>query len=443
MQAPRAGLRASCGGSSSAHSRSTRASPRRTSISRARAITRATSTARTPRCARARASRAKRSGSSTAAWSISGAAMRRPRCRRSSARSTSMRPPSRPARIRSRSSRSPPTTSASRCAQRARRSARASGCTGSPTAGRAPTGRVRRTARSGRAPGPRAWLSRSARRRVRRQRRAVGPRHAVARRTSATRTTCVGVWARARRASTSGAGARRPRACSAATAGGPKRSRRPARVRLALPDGVAVAQPRAARATPLRLPLRLRLRVGRHRSVPGLERRAAVPDSRWSARSSTELLRPCVRRRLPLLGPRRSRWARRSRRCLPAAVPRPTRSAVRRFVNERGARDRDGYGSGAGISHAETLPLRSLLSIPDPSLARRLRVHELRSRRPRIRPRRAPLLPRPRLRAALGPRSRPRGQLHVARFRHPTHLPGPGGPPARECLGDRSRASTS
>ena len=92
VRAARAGLRARGGGPRARARDRPDASPRRTSISRARAITRATSTAPTPRCARARVSRAKRSGSSTAAWSISGAAMRRPRWWRSSAPSTSTPP---------------------------------------------------------------------------------------------------------------------------------------------------------------------------------------------------------------------------------------------------------------------------------------------------------------------------------------------------------------
>jgi tetratricopeptide (TPR) repeat protein len=39
-----------------------------------------------------------------------------------------------------------------------------------------------------------------------------------------------------------------------------------------------------------------------------------------------------------------------------------------RFLNEHKARELDGNGNGAGIAHALTLPLGSLLSIPDPAL---------------------------------------------------------------------------
>lgn len=52
----------------------------------------------------------------------------------------------------------------------------------------------------------------------------------------------------------------------------------------------------------------------------------------------------------------------------PTPVPPPYTFCGPPFVNERSARDRDGYGGGAGISHAQTIPFGSLLPIPDPSV---------------------------------------------------------------------------
>jgi hypothetical protein len=52
----------------------------------------------------------------------------------------------------------------------------------------------------------------------------------------------------------------------------------------------------------------------------------------------------------------------------PQPLPAPFSACGPRFVNEHKARELDGYGSGAGIAHALTLPLDGALAIPDPSL---------------------------------------------------------------------------
>ena len=370
------------------------ASPRRTSISRARAITRATSTAPTPRCARARASRAKRSGSSTAAWSISGAAMRRPRCRRCSAPSTSTPRPSRRARIRRPSSRPRPTTSASRCAPRARRSARESGSHEVADSWAGTDWATQANRALGRTRGRRAWLTLGAGVGLRRQRRAGRAATRRCPKTSATRTTCFGVWLarggidlgswgddlgraarqlpRARRTSiattcASSTRTSRRRRCGSTTRCAPTRT----------------CDSATTSATPGSTPIRILISNGGRLSL----------IHAWSARSSTELLRRVVRRRLPLSRSLDVPDGSVTPGAVSVAVPPPLHVLRAAFPERaRGARSRRLRQRRRHLARADAA---ARVAARD-SRSRRSRggyaFHRLRSRRPRVHPRGPPLL---------------------------------------------------
>ena len=91
-------------------------------------------------------------------------------------------------------------------------------------------------------------------------------------------------------------------------------------------------------------------------------------------------------------------------------------------LQERDARNLDGYGSGAGISHALTLPL-GLPPIPDPSLTGGYAYTYFEAKGASTPPG-ASRVPRPRIRNAVERRARSGGQLHLPRLPPPDDVSG-------------------